>query len=128
MLLSINAISQKDTLREKILDPVIITASKIEQKQSSTSKAIIIITKQQIEKSVGKTISQLLNEQAGVIVNGALNNFGSVQTIYMRGSSSGRVLILLDGIPINDPSMIKDRKSTRLNSSHTDISRMPSSA
>ena len=34
MLLSINAISQKDTLREKILDPVIITANKIEQKQS----------------------------------------------------------------------------------------------
>ena len=26
------------------------------------------------------------------------------------------------------PARIKDRKSTRLNSSHTDISRMPSSA
>ena len=29
---------------------------------------------------------------------------------------------------MNAPSPILDRKSTRLNSSHTDISRMPSSA
>ena len=45
-------------------------------------------------------------------------------------------LIAIDGITQNDPggsalmrqSIYADRKSTRLNSSHTDISRMPSSA
>ena len=31
-------------------------------------------------------------------------------------------------VPENDTELLKDRKSTRLNSSHTDISRMPSSA
>ena len=35
----------------------------------------------------------------------------------------GGVLVLLGGI-----YFLRDRKSTRLNSSHTDISRMPSSA
>ena len=32
------------------------------------------------------------------------------------------------GVDLETPATLEDRKSTRLNSSHTDISRMPSSA
>ncbi len=90
------------------LNEVVVTANKFEQKQNTTGKIITVINKETIEKNVGKTLPQLLNEQAGVVVNGALNNQGSVQTVYMRGAASGRTLILLDGIPINDPSMINN--------------------
>src|SRR4029079_1795445 len=89
----------------KTLDPVIITANKIAQKQSTTGKVITVITKEQIEKSSGKTVGQLLNEQAGVSISGALNNLGSDQTVYLRGASAGRTLILMDGIPVYDPSV-----------------------
>src|SRR3954469_22678995 len=92
----------------KQLDEVIVTANRYEQKQNTTGKVITVINKEMIEKSAGKTVAQLLNEQAGVVVNGALNNMGSVQTVYMRGASSGRALILLDGVPVNDPSMINN--------------------
>lgn len=98
--------AQNDSLPIRTLDEVVVTANKIEQKQSSTGKVITVITHAQIEKSNGKTIAQLLNEQAGITVNGALNNAGSVQTVYMRGASAGRTLILMDGIPLNDPSTI----------------------
>src|SRR5215212_5802568 len=107
MLASV-AVGQNDSVKTTVLDDVTITANKIEQKQSSTGKVISIITKEQIEKSAGKTVSQLLNEQAGITINGALNNAGSVQTIFMRGASSGRTLLLMDGIPVNDPSMINN--------------------
>ena len=100
--------AQKDTLQGSSLDPVIVTANKIMQKQSTTGKVITVISKEQIEKSNGKTVAQLLNEQAGVTINGSLNNAGTVQTIYVRGAASGRALILVDGIPINDPSMINN--------------------
>ena len=90
------------------LNEVIVTANRYEQKQNTTGKVVTVINKDMIEKSAGKTVAQLLNEQAGVVVNGALNNMGSVQTVYMRGASSGRALILLDGIPVNDPSMINN--------------------
>ena len=90
------------------MDEVIVTANKYPQKQSTTGKVISVITKEQIEKSSGKTLSQLLNEQAGVTINGAFNNAGAVQTVYVRGAASGRTLILLDGIPVNDPSMINN--------------------
>jgi vitamin B12 transporter len=107
MLASI-AFGQKDSVKIAVLDDVTITANKFEQKQNSTGKVVTVIGKEQIEKSAGKTVSQLLNEQAGITINGALNNAGSVQTVYMRGASSGRTLILVDGIPANDPSMINN--------------------
>ncbi len=100
------AFGQKDTLSGKVLDEVVVTANKLEQKQSTTGKVITVITKEQIEKSTGKTVAQLLNEQAGITVNGSLNNAGNVQTIFMRGGAAGRTLVLMDGIPVNDPSQI----------------------
>lgn len=92
----------------KTLNPVIITANKFPQKQSTTGKVITVITKDQIEKSSGRTVAQLLNEQAGLTINGALNNLGANQTVYLRGASAGRTLILMDGIPVYDPSFINN--------------------
>ena len=97
--------AQKDTT---VLDEAVVTANKFEQKQSQTGKVVSVITKEQIEKSSGKTVAQILNEQAGITINGAYNALGSVQTVFTRGASSGRTIILLDGIPVNDPSMINN--------------------
>ncbi|MDP4853538.1 MAG: hypothetical protein NWR22_10170, partial [Saprospiraceae bacterium] len=82
--------SQLDSLTSVLFDPVIVTANKTEQKQSTTGKIITIISKEQLEKSAGKPVMQILNEQAGLIVNGALNNPGNAQTVFLRGASSGR--------------------------------------
>jgi vitamin B12 transporter len=98
--------AQTDTIAGNKLDEVIVTANKFTQKQSTTGKIISVITKEQIEKSAGRTVGQMLNEQAGITVNGALNNLGANQTVYMRGAASGRTLILVDGIPVNDPTLI----------------------
>ena len=98
---------QKDTTT-RVLDEVFVTANKFEQKQSQTGKVVTVITKEQLEKSNGKSVAQILNEQAGITINGAFNAMGSVQTVFMRGASSGRTLILVDGIPVSDPSMINN--------------------
>ncbi len=92
----------------RLLDEVIITANRIEQKQSQTGKVVTVIGKETLNSSQGKTLAQVLNEQAGITVNGALNNPGTVQTVYMRGANSGRVLIMIDGMPVSDPSQINN--------------------
>ena len=103
---------QKDSLQKNTnanqLEDVIVTANKIEQKQNGTSKVITVITAAQIQQNAGRTIAQLLNEQAGLSLPGALSNLGTVPSIYMRGAASGRTLILLDGAPVGDPSMISN--------------------
>jgi vitamin B12 transporter len=103
---ALTATAQTDTVQGNKLDEVIVTANKYPQKQSATGKVITVITKGQIEKSSGRTLPQLLNEQAGITINGALGNLGANQAVYMRGAGSGRTLILLDGIPLNDPTLI----------------------
>jgi len=108
LLLVFGAYAQTDTITGTAGDPLVITANKYAQKQSTTGKVITVITREQLNKAGGKTVAQVLNEQAGLTINGALNNTGSVQTVYMRGAGSGRTLILLDGIPVNDPSTINN--------------------
>lgn len=95
-----------DTTKTNVLDEVVVTANKLPQKQSTTGKVISVIAREQIERSSGRTVPQLLNEQAGITISGALSNIGTNQTVFMRGASSGRTLILVDGIPVNDPTSI----------------------
>jgi len=105
LIISSQLSAQKDTAT---LGEVIVTANKFEQKQGQTGKVITVITREQLEKNSGKSISQVLNEQAGMVINGAFNAPGSVQTTFLRGASPGRTLILMDGIPVNDPSAINN--------------------
>ncbi|MCU7551323.1 TonB-dependent receptor [Chitinophagaceae bacterium LB-8] len=103
----------------KSLNEIVVTANKFPQKQSTTGKVITVINKEQIEKSSGRTVAQLLNEQAGLTINGALNNLGSAQTVFMRGASAGRTLILIDGMPVYDPSLINSEFDLNLLSLNT---------
>ena len=88
------------------LDEVILSASKYPKKQSETGKVITVINRQQLEKSAGKTLGELLNTVVGTTIIGANNNMGTNPTVSIRGASAGNVLILIDGIPVNDPSVI----------------------
>lgn len=86
------------------LDQVVVTATKHERKQSQTGKVLSVISTEVLERSSGQTLAELLNRQVGIIINGAQNNLGTNQNVYIRGAGIGYSLILLDGIPLNDPS------------------------
>ncbi len=88
------------------LNPIVITANKYPQKQSQTGKVLTIIGQQQLEKSGGKNLGELLNTAVGTTIVGNSNVAGTNQTISIRGSSAGNVLLLIDGVPANDPSVI----------------------
>lgn len=101
-----NALLAQDSTKTKVLDEVVVTATKFPVKQSLTGKVVTVITKLELENNKGRTLGQVLNQQAGLVINGALNSPGTNQTVYMRGAASGRTLILINGIPVNDPSLI----------------------
>lgn len=102
---TLQASAQQDT-SAKILDPVIVTANKFEQKQNETGKIVTVISFEKLRRNAGRLPGELLNDIAGIQVNGNSNTLGSTQTIYMRGASSDHSLILLDGIPLYDASGI----------------------
>ncbi|HEX6848134.1 MAG TPA: TonB-dependent receptor [Chitinophagaceae bacterium] len=95
--------AQQDT---SVLDEVVITANKYPNKTSLTGKVVTIITKEQLERSGGKDLSQILTEQAGVYIGGANSNAGKDKSLYLRGARVDHTLITIDGIPVYDPSGI----------------------
>ena len=97
--------SDKDTSITS-LDEVVLTANKYPNKTSLTGKVVTIITMEQIERSGGKDLSQLLTEQAGIFISGANSNAGKDKSIYIRGAGVEHTLITIDGIPVYDPSGI----------------------
>ena len=112
VIFSSYAQAQKDTAI-KTLDEVVVTATKSEVKQSQTGKVVDVITQEQLQKSFGKSLGEVLNEQPGMIINGADNNLGTNQTVFTRGASSANTLILLDGVPLYDASGISSEFDLR---------------
>ena len=100
------AVSSAHAQTTSELEEVIVTANRTPQKTNQTGKTVTVIPRSELEASKGRTLSQVLQEQAGIVINGSLNNLGSVQTVYVRGANSGRVLILIDGVPTGDPSYL----------------------
>ncbi len=102
VIISSTAHAQSDTTKN--LETVVVTANKIEQKQNETGKVITVISRAMLEQNRGRSVGELLNEQVGIIIGGANNNYGTNQTVYVRGGSSANTLIMLDGVPLNDAS------------------------
>lgn len=104
VLFSSQLYAQKDSTKN--LDEVVMTATRYPIKQSLTGKVVTVISKEQLERSKGKTMGEVLNTQAGIIVNGYSNTPGTNQDVYVRGAAAGKTLILLDGVPAYDASGI----------------------
>lgn len=106
-------IAQNDTTRRS-LDEVVITATKSSVKQSETGKVITVIDRAALDRSFGKDLSQLLTEQAGLVINGATSNPGKDKSVFLRGAKNDYTVILLNGIPLTDPSGVTGAFDLRL--------------
>ena len=71
-----------------------------------TGKVVTIITREQLERSGGKDLSQILTEQVGIYIGGANSNAGKDKSLYLRGAGVDHTLITIDGVPVYDPSGI----------------------
>lgn len=100
------AAAQDSSRRVSQLNEITVTATKGPQKASETGKVVTILSHEYLEKNSGKTIMAILNEQTGLVINGAQNNKGTIPDVFMRGASNGNTLILIDGLPVNDASQI----------------------
>ncbi|MFT3949518.1 MAG: TonB-dependent receptor [Agriterribacter sp.] len=101
---SVSVTAQEDSTKGTSLNEVVITATRFPKKVSETGKVISVITKEDIERSNGKDLSQLLNDEAGLIINGAYSNPGKDKSVYLRGAKTDYTVILINGIPVSDPS------------------------
>ncbi len=88
------------------LDEVNVTANKYPNKTSLTGKVVTIITREEIERSSARDLSQLLSIHSGLLITGANGSPGKDKTVFLRGAAAEYTLITIDGIPVYDPSGI----------------------
>lgn len=106
--------AQQDSIMSFNLNDIVVTATKFPKNANETAKVLTIIDEEQLSRSAGKDVSQLLNEQVGLVVTGANSNPGKDKGVSLRGAGSSYTLILLDGIPVNDPSGVGGAFDLRL--------------
>jgi len=96
---------QTETLPDTLqLEGIIITATKIPVSLRETTRPVLMLDRQEIEQSSGRDLSQLLNQQSGIRVNNVQGTPSGNQSLFLQGAGGEYALILIDGMPVRDPS------------------------
>lgn len=90
------------------LEEVYVSSSRFKLSKQSVGQSIEKITSEDIQKNRGLSFAQLLNRLSGITINGSYGQSGSVLSTNIRGGQNRQVLVLIDGIPANDPSQIEN--------------------
>ncbi|MGQ0442604.1 MAG: TonB-dependent receptor domain-containing protein [Methylophilaceae bacterium] len=82
------------------LDDVVVTATRVPQPRESVIADVSVINADEIMRGGQTTLVELLQLQPGIEIT---SNGGAGKTagIFMRGTSSGQVIVLIDGMRIN---------------------------
>ncbi len=81
-------------------EPVVVTATRTARTADETLASVTVITREDIERTQAKSVVELLAGEAGLdaAVNGG---YGKSTSLYLRGTNSDHVLVLIDGLKIN---------------------------
>ena len=104
LVLLSTATHAQDTTR--VLDKVVVTASRSPKKSSDIGRVVTVITAADISHAQGKSLPELLNTVPGITFSGAENTPGISSAVYTRGASTGNTLVLVDGFPVNNAGAI----------------------
>ncbi|MGB1284013.1 MAG: TonB-dependent receptor plug domain-containing protein [Polaribacter sp.] len=109
-------VSKNISAQEKVeaLEEIVITATKFPIKKEHIGKVIYKITQKQIVNNAGKTVIELLNTIPGIEIKGSNTTASEPRSTYVRGGRSRQVLVLIDGVPVSDPSLINQEFDLRL--------------
>lgn len=81
---------------------IVVTASRMDKPKNEVGASVTVIDEKEINKSGALSVKDLLTKVPGLEVHqsGGINGLA---VISLRGSKPGSTLVLLDGIPLNDP-------------------------
>ena len=98
--------AQEDSLATTQLQEIVITGTRFELSAEESGKTIYKLDAADLQRNAGKTVADLLNEVPGIQTDGNFSTPGANLSYYVRGGRNKHTLILIDGVPLNDPSSI----------------------
>ncbi len=82
---------------------IVVTATKSKINRRETGASVTIITDKELEQRGKENVIDALKDVPGLTIT-QNSVFGGMAGVYMRGGKSGNVLVLVDGVEVNDPS------------------------
>lgn len=92
-----------DDSRPPAGEPVVITVSAQELAASSVSASVTVISKEEIEQSKAEHVLDLLQAVPFLHIS-QTGGAGGLATVSLRGGDPNFTLVMIDGIPVNDPT------------------------
>lgn len=84
--------------------PVVVAASKHEQKATEAPSAVSVVTQDEIKKFGYRTLADILRSVRGVYVSSdEVYNYIGIRGVNRPGDYGGRVLVMVDGHRMNEP-------------------------
>lgn len=81
------------------IDDVVVTATRTAVGTSTALAPVEVIDRAQIERSQARSLPDLLRGRAGISMSNQ-GGAGKLTTLFMRGSESDHVLVLIDGVRV----------------------------
>jgi len=97
---------------ETTAEEVVVTGAKFARPVEDSPHNVTVIDSATVAQSTD--LAQLLNEQAGIVINGAYANFGKDKSVFQRNGGNAFTMILIDGQPLLDPSSLGGAVDLRL--------------
>jgi vitamin B12 transporter len=82
------------------LPPMVVTATRTEVPLNQLTTSVTVITAEDIRERQAELVSEVLRDVAGVNVV-QRGSMGSETEVFIRGSASNQVLVMIDGVEIN---------------------------
>jgi vitamin B12 transporter len=87
-----------------MLDPIVVTATRTERKVSEVAAAVSVVTREEIELGAPALVGDVLQGIPGIVVQRA-GSLGNREDIKIRGGLGPHTLLLIDGFPVNSPTL-----------------------
>jgi vitamin B12 transporter len=86
------------------INPVIVTATRQEQRANESIASVSVIERDEIIQAGVNTLGELLSKGPGVEFS-RQGSPGSAETVFIRGANGGHTLVLIDGVRIGSASL-----------------------
>ena len=91
------------------LEPVVVTPTRLEQASGEAPASVTVLTRDDVRQSAAQTVDDLLRQVPGFSLFRRTSSavaHPTAQGLSLRGigpSGTSRALVLVDGVPVNDP-------------------------
>lgn len=92
------------TIKERYSETIVVTGAMDEEYYWDTTTTMTVLDKDFLHNILQMSVTNLLHFVPGVTVQ-ASGSAGKATSVRIRGANSNQTLLLIDGIPMNDPAL-----------------------